>query len=468
MGRIPFASAILVAFAVLGCRGKSVPDPKHETAPRDAAHGDADRRDASRRDADRRDANRRDAAVTRKRDAQPPSKDADAAPTSFDAANWSPVPDANFYGDRCNVYTARHPDTLPSLKWVAAGDGRETAELVQGNTERVITSGASQRNGAAYGFFWNVRGEADKTVSIGQLVRLRDGKTMAALGRTYGGDVCLDSNERQTALTLFHEAGPNAAAQIAYAIVNDAMDAWTWSSAAPVSAAPKGLVEFDTDTHVFSLGKGTVDVLAPPSGAWQSVEASSSSLYGAGSGELAVWVESNSNRLRAWSPAEGLRTLAESIPKSCAVGAGGGYAVGVATSACLGASTGVKVWALATGTAGARPIISGTLGKDVFLAVPDAVRTNGKYIAIQLSDADPATSQAKGDPYFWVVEISTSRVWRIERTPPLFLTQSAWTLDADYLYWAETRNALDEPLEARRETRVSLTALDIVGTRIGP
>ena len=94
------------------------------------------------------------------------------------------------------------------------------------------------------------------------------------------------------------------------------------------------------------------------------------------------------------------------------------------------------------------------------------MRTNGKYIALQLSDADPATSQSKGDPHFWVFEISTFHVWRIDRTPPLFLTESAWTLDADYLYWAETRNSVSEALEARRETRVSLAALDAVGTRI--
>jgi hypothetical protein len=290
---------------------------------------------------------------------------------------------------------------------------------------------------------------------------------MTALGVDFTSSVCTDSIGGQSALAQFHDAGPTGMDKKVFRIAADPPDHWSW--AVPVQSAalvPSGLVQFATDDRIVSLGKGGVFALKPPSSQWETLEQPSSSLYGSGAGDLAVWVESDSTRIRGWTPVGGVKTIIPDAPaKTCTVAVSDDQIVGAATDACLGASNGVRFWSL--GRSGAEPPLrtSPKIGGPAYLASPSGLRTWGRYAALQVWNQGP-DGTASTPPYLIVADLSSWKAWKIASVEPYFMEESMWTLDDTYLYWGENKDPQTEALHVRHVARVRLGSLDAAGTRI--
>jgi hypothetical protein len=379
----------------------------------------------------------------------------------FPRSEWALVDAAEVSGTDCHLYAARHADALKPLVWLPRGRVHEVAELAGDGPAEVIASAASTRGGTAYGFWSRPTGHGRDYVS--QVVRLEDGVTVAALGVAHGGEVCADSYESSTALSLFHLAGTEADTRVLYITLGPA-NTWNWTERAMKAASsPRGLVEFDADTRIFSVGKNGVRMLAPPLSNWTLVDPSPTASFGAGAGDMAVWLESESPRLRAWvAGEEGPRTLLERPPpRTCLVAVGSAAVVGLATDDCLGQSSGFRFWQLATSGSNALRV-GPRIAASLFLPSPYAIRTHGDYVVIQ---SGAGTEKRTERSFFVVTRISTWQSWRIDALAPLVAQETTWSLDDAYLYWAEA-DADATYHRIRRMVRLPLAALNDFGTSV--
>lgn len=361
------------------------------------------------------------------------------------------------------MFTTVGPGPFHPLEWSSCGESCETADVTAGFGPWAATSAAGTRRGAAYAFWGHPLGDAAGHDFLEQLVRLRDGVTVAAMGVQYGGPTCANSYAPNSALVLWHMAGRENGELQSWALAADPSRGWTFTPSVPSSDEPPGRMAFEAGDRIIGLGKGTVHALAPPSSTWEILESPSSSLYGAGGDEWAVWVESNSRRLRAFrADGAGIRTLTESVPTTtCALAVGSSSVLGVASDACLGGSRKLQVWSNPM-TEGSTPSVVATLQGPVYLSAPDSIRSYGDYAAILARPLQDAGTQ--GVPYFAVIRLSTGTVWRIGGRTPFVIQDTTWTLDDTFLYWGERSEAdLDGHL-IRRMVRVPLSKVDVIGT----
>jgi hypothetical protein len=389
------------------------------------------------------------------------------APASFGAGPWALLSEAEAKGSGCHVYTTVGAGPFSPLAWTSCGEGCEFADVTAGKGPWVATSAASNRRGTAYAFWAHPLGDMPGHDFLANLVRLSDGVTVAAMGVKFGGATCANSYFPNTALVAWHLAGPTGAERQSFGLVADPTHGWTWTPAVLASTVPANRVAFDMGAHVVGLGMGAVYALSPPSSTWEPVESPSTSLFGAGGDDVAVWVESNSTRLRAWkADGAGVRTLTEALPgKTCVVAVGSQAVLTVASDACLGATNGIRLSRLPLGEPSSAPELVAQIPGAIFLAAPDALRSYGDYAALLAWGVDKSGAK-QGPPYFVVVRLSTGKALRIDSTAPLVAQDTTWTLDDKYLYWGERNDSELEHGHVSRMVRFPLAKLESLGKPI--
>lgn len=373
---------------------------------------------------------------------------AGGAPTpDIPGAEWQQIPGSSFTAPDCYVYQAK-PGTLtfPPLTWSSCGTGCGTADPLQGHSSLPPAwfASSSTYHGTAYTqFFLVFKGAWNRTVY--RIVRLSDGATvMALLKREHAvnGNMapCDFSYPRVSALIQRFWGGTKEWS--VRGLAPEAPDkAWIWPMPARLALPPGGLAR--TDSALIVSGKGVVfGMLHPETNSdWTTLESPSDSMYPGSEGDLAIWAEWSTPRIRGWAPdGNGVRTLIQSAPAgTCFVQPSPDHVVGVAldNDCAHGYQRGVRFWYSPrvysqTQNVALDPVVEHDVQVD-----PYVPRTWGDYAALLAFDQPPKTAVSEAG-HLDVVRLSTGKAWRIDPEPGYSVQQASFTFDDTWLYYGET------------------------------
>jgi hypothetical protein len=406
-----------------------------------------------------------------------PDAGIDAGDFPLEGATWKAVPAPELSDSNCHFYAAE-PGTLtfPPLKWTTCGDGCESIDLVQAYSSGPAGAvSANIEHGQAFLQFEIQQKKEPWFTGIRHFVRLEDGVTVAALvehARPVNGFApCLAGLPRRytTAAGLYTTELASTPSMAVVGFSPTAPDGdWTWAlPAISTESLPPSKCTFMTDTVMFNTGGGGVyALLDPKSSQWTTLESPSDSLWGGGEGDLAVWTEWNTNRIRAWAPdGLGVRTVLQSAPaKTCEVKPSPTKIVGVAQSAdCTsGEAVEIRFWHMPRSyTEVASATVTPPLEKDVLLP-PVGIRTRGDYAGVVAFDVPPGGAPTD-EAHLVVVQVSTGKAWRVMGEPGYVVQEASWTIDDKWLYFGETIPGIQDLLKVHRVRRILLSKLDSWG-----
>ena len=385
-------------------------------------------------------------------------------------ADWELVPGSEFSQPHCYYYEAKAGSlTFAPVKWQSCGADCEWLDPKQGySVAHAFAGAASVSGGKAYLRLTVVTEDVVPWKDVvSRVVRLEDGATVAALlervGPPDGSNTCSLSFNRQTATGMALLASSKQLFGFAYPV---ATGVWSWAQPAEaIGSEPPIRSLFDTEQAWFGVGQGGVyALLDPKSSAWTALEAPSDSMFGGGEGDLALWTEWSTDRIRGWAPdGEGVRTVVKSAPsKTCLVRPSAEHIIGVALDAdCATAkTTGIRFWH-APRTAGAAGAVTELkpISSQAYFPPAFGLRTFGDYAGVLVFDEPPGSSPGG---CLIAAQLSTGKAWRVPAEPGYVVQQGSWAFDADWLYYGETLPGAHD-YELHRVRRIRLSALDNLG-----
>lgn len=390
-------------------------------------------------------------------------------------AKWQLVPGSEFTGPECWHFQAI-PGTLtfPKLDWKPCGAGCDLADVVPGYPVELAGSvSASTTQGEAHVRLKFLMKDDVSTKLLTRVVRLVDGVTLAALLRDdYGkgtvGRCFMGASEYSP---LFVDViGPEPQNMTLQGLASaDGEHAWTWAQpAAPLAAAPPGKGGVTTDTAWILYGAGGVYALLDMAkNEWTTLEAPSTCRFAGGDGDLVIWTEASSERIRGWAPdGKGARTLLEAAPnKSYLVRPSKTRLVGVAVEPDFETtlSTTVRFWHMPrTYSVGPTPTVLPVSASEV-LVVGTVLRTWGDFVAVTALDHPKGSAIDYGAIWLLVANLVTGKAWRVEAAPGYALQATTWTLDDTWLYFAETLPGVKYEKSLLQLRRIRLSELDSWG-----
>lgn len=396
---------------------------------------------------------------------------------------WIAVAGTEFTQPLCRVYEAKADKIgFSKLSWQPYGPGSESTMVGEGygSAGALPTASAYEVGGQASAFLtydvWLKTPE--QTHYLRRVVRLEDGMTVGALvGRrppNPASATCVFGSGRESARANVLGGGDPAREMRMVAPISGGQ--WIWSQPAKLqSSLPTGLVEFDIDASggaMFLVGKGGVYALLDSTvNIWTPLETPSTSVRGAGQGDLAVWTDqSNSGavRIRGWAPdGKGVRTLLDPAPTgTCLVNVTPTTIVGMALEGGGGCqqipfASKSRFWwtprkyVASTGSATlGQPLPGGTFAPLSILPV----RAWGDYVAVVLGGVDDAGA-LDGAAYFLITRMSTGKTWRLDAEPGHRIHAHAWTITSTHFYYGDQASA-DGAQLIRRMIRRELAQLD--------
>lgn len=396
----------------------------------------------------------------------------DVAPPPVPGATWELVPGSEFSGPECWHFQAA-PGTLsfPKLDWKGCGPGCELADVIQGYpVEEAGAIAASTTQGEALVRFKYLMADAESTKLLTRVVRLGDGHTVAALlrddygkgsdGRCFLG---LSQNSARWVTMIATHAGQEL--ELNGLAPGPAGGTWKWAvPALPSTGGPPGKTAVTTDSALFLLGSGGVYALLDMTQSdWTTIEAPSTARFAGGDGDLVVWNESSSDRVRAWaSDGKGVRTLLETAPaKTYLVQPSKTRVVGLAVDPEFEStlSTSVRFWHLPRMyQAGAAPAVLPVSATGVAV-MGGVLRTWGDWAAVTVLDHAPGAGFDHDTTWLLVANLATGKSWRVAAAAGYALQATTWALDETWLYFGETLPGVKHDDALKQVRRIRLTEI---------
>lgn len=399
----------------------------------------------------------------------------DVASPSVAGASWELVPGSQFSGPECWFFQGV-PGTLkfPPLAWQSCGTGCELADVIQGYPVAEASAvAASTTQGVAYVRFSYLMKDGASTKVLSRVVRLADGVTIAALLKDDHGTGpeawCYISESRHSARFVDLRRTQPPTAELSGLGPAAPGGNWTWSQPSQLSTAiPPGKSGIPTDSAYFLLGSGGVYArLDLTKSDWTTIEAPSTALWGGGDGDLMVWTESDSDRVRGWAPdGKGPRTLLQSAPgKTWLLQPSKTRIVGVAVDANFETtlSTSVRFWHMPrVYSEGTSPVVHADSANNVLVG-ETFFRTWGDFAAVQAFD-HPSGAPINFDlMWLLVVNVATGKAWRVEAGEGYRIQFATWAFDDSWLYFGETLPGVQHEKSLSRIRRIKLVDLDSWG-----
>lgn len=377
-------------------------------------------------------------------------------------AEWEPVTPAEFTQPTCWLYQAK-PGTLsfPPLEWQSCGADCEWLDPTRGSPDGYASAGAASvdSNTAYVRLTVANKDRVPWTDRVTHVVRLQDGATVAALWERDGSaSTCVLSFDQQTAIsTSFANGGT-----ILFGYASPPAGGWVWAEpATSLGSLPPMLSLFDIRSSWFAAGKGGLYALhTPTSSTWTTLEAPSDAMRGGGEGDLALWTEWSSDRIRGWTAdGSGVRTIVQSAPsKTCLIRPSADHIVGVALDpdCATGKASGVRFWhAPRTATSTSDITQLKPIASEGHFPPGFGLRTFGDYAGAIAYD-----EIIKPVGYLIVVQLSTGKAWRVAAEPGFAVQDGTWAFDGTWLYYGETPPGVAHVYEVHRMRRIRLSALD--------
>ncbi len=387
-------------------------------------------------------------------------------------AKWEQIPGSGFSEPHCYIYQSV-PGTLtfPHLVWSSCGTGCESADPLQGYSGLPPAGFASSStaNGTAYVQFFLVFKGTPWNIGLYRVVRLSDGATVMAYLQesepVNGTASCDFGYPTATALMQYFWGGADEASIYGFAPQAPAAK-WIWPMPPRTSWPPGPGVR--TDTAFILTGKGGVYGMLHPetSSDFTTLESPSDSMYAGAEGDLAVWPEWTTPRIRGWAPdGKGVRTLVQSAPlTTCHVQPSPTHLVGIAMDddCAHGYQGGVRVWHSPRVYAETTNVTLGPVLESDVLVDPVGPRTWGDYAAFVGYD-QPQGVAVSDAGHLDVVQLSTGKAWRIDPEAGFSVQQASFTFDSTWLYYGETVANASGTVHLYQLRRLRLDHLDLWG-----
>ncbi|MBI3201027.1 MAG: hypothetical protein HYZ29_05735 [Myxococcales bacterium] len=407
-------------------------------------------------------------------DAADPAADAaaDVTPPPVSGATWQLVPGSEFSGPECWHFQAA-PGTLsfPKLEWKNCGAGCELADVIQGYpVDEAGAIAASTTQGQALVRFKYLMPDAESTKLLTRVVRLSDGHTVAAVlrddhGKGSEGRCFLGLSENSARLLAVVATHAGQERELLGLAPEAADGAWQWAlPPLPVAKVPPGKSAVTTDSALFHFGSGGVYALPDMTKSdWTTLEEPSTARFAGGDGDLVVWTESSSDRVRGWAPdGKGPRTLLEQSPgKTYLAQPSNTRIVGVSVDPEFEntLSTSVRFWHMPrTYQAGPSPVVMAVSASQVMVN-GTVLRTWGDYAAVPVLDHVPGAAFDSDALWLLVTNLVTGKAWRVQAAPGFALQSTTWALDDTWLYFAETLPGIKHENSLKQIRRVQLSQL---------